>query len=308
MTVHDGRHAWLRLSSGRRLDLLHPDPWVWTDEDLAVGLSRSWRWGGHSRWPLPMSVAQHSLLALAIRERQGRAPAPVRALRTLLHGAEAGLLGGLVPPLPASSLGAPFAAVVHGLRAAIARRYQLPAWDAEDQATHEHAARLATASEAVHVAGYAREEVRDELGITLAPLADDPLRLSSVLLRADARPWQPWPSTLAARRFLGRLEELSEQAERDRTVIALAAAFARLPTRERARCGQPVLGSPLLDTLVRVDAADGSGGFTGVVVGGERDGDGGWALDGELLVFTTDGAPEGALFTVQGAICDVDVL
>jgi hypothetical protein len=61
-----------------------------------------------------------------------------------------------------------------------------------------------------------------------------------------------------------------------------------------------------------VAAADGSGGFAGVVVGGECCGDGCWALDGEFLVFTTDGAPDGApdgaLFTVQGAICDVDVL
>jgi hypothetical protein len=38
--------AWVLLPSGRRLDLLNPDPQAWTDHDLAVGLSRTYRWGG----------------------------------------------------------------------------------------------------------------------------------------------------------------------------------------------------------------------------------------------------------------------
>ena len=32
--------AWVLLPSGRRLNLLEPDPWAWTDRDLAIGLSR----------------------------------------------------------------------------------------------------------------------------------------------------------------------------------------------------------------------------------------------------------------------------
>ncbi len=39
--------AWVRLPSGRRLDLL-PHPFDWTDADLATGLARTFRWGGHS--------------------------------------------------------------------------------------------------------------------------------------------------------------------------------------------------------------------------------------------------------------------
>ena len=61
--------AWVRLGSGRRLDLLNPQPSQWTDCDLAVGLSRTYRWGGHSRWDLPLSVAQHSLLFLVLRQQ-----------------------------------------------------------------------------------------------------------------------------------------------------------------------------------------------------------------------------------------------
>jgi hypothetical protein len=61
--------AWVRLSSGRRLDLINPQPGDWTDLDLAVGLSRTYRWGGHSTWDLPLSVAQHSLLVLVLRQQ-----------------------------------------------------------------------------------------------------------------------------------------------------------------------------------------------------------------------------------------------
>ena len=59
--------AWVRLLSGKRLDLLNPTPFDWDDSDLAIGLARTYRWGGHSAWALPLSVAQHSLLVLALR-------------------------------------------------------------------------------------------------------------------------------------------------------------------------------------------------------------------------------------------------
>jgi hypothetical protein len=42
----------VRMPSGKRLDLLNPAPDDWEDEDLALGLARTYRWGGHSAWPL----------------------------------------------------------------------------------------------------------------------------------------------------------------------------------------------------------------------------------------------------------------
>ena len=60
--------AFVLLKSGRRLDLLDPDPEAWTEDDLAAGPSRTLRWGGASRWARPLSVAQLSLTVLAIRE------------------------------------------------------------------------------------------------------------------------------------------------------------------------------------------------------------------------------------------------
>jgi len=82
--------AWVLLPSGKRLDLLAPDPASWTDRDLAVGLSRTYRWGGHSRWDLPLSVAQHSLLVLAMRQNMNALQPLTRAesLRELLDDAD----------------------------------------------------------------------------------------------------------------------------------------------------------------------------------------------------------------------------
>ena len=83
--------AWVLLPSGRRLDLLNPDPQAWTDQNLSVGLSRTYRWAGYSAWDLPLSVAQHSLTVLAIREvSSGPGLTPPEAL----HDAEEALLGG----------------------------------------------------------------------------------------------------------------------------------------------------------------------------------------------------------------------
>src|SRR5918997_737295 len=113
--------AWIRLPSGRRLDLLSPTAFDWTDEDLAVGLSRTFRWGGHSVWPgAPLSVAQHSLAVLALRRARARGGGLTRPQqrRELLHDAEEGLLGfDCISPLK-PFLGAAFAALQARLAAA----------------------------------------------------------------------------------------------------------------------------------------------------------------------------------------------
>jgi len=199
--------AWILLPSGRRLDLLDPDPWAWTDADLATGLSRTYRWAGYSAWDLPLSVAQHSLTVLALyRAADPAAPVPeAEARRELLHDAVEALMGGWDPITPLKPhLGEGFSRLVAGLQAAIDRRYQLPEWTAESHARHKRADRLAAASEAHRVAGWSLAALRDDLGITLAPLARDPLPPPDGL-----RAWEPWPPKLAERRFLSALESLS---------------------------------------------------------------------------------------------------
>ena len=87
--------AWILLPSGRRLDLLSPDPLAWTDRDLAIGLSRTYRWAGYSAWDLPLSVAQHSLTVRTLCEAApGPRLTPAEALRGLLNDAVEALMGG----------------------------------------------------------------------------------------------------------------------------------------------------------------------------------------------------------------------
>ena len=192
--------AWVRLPSGRRLDLLDPTPFDWTDEDLALGLARTYRWGGHSAWPLPLSVAQHSLLVLELRRRlspTGLSDATAR--RELLHDADEGLLGfDPISPLK-PFLGPGYAALAARLQAAIAARYALPPWTQEDKKSHKRADRIAAASEAIHVVGWTRDEVRKTLRIVDRPVDADPLNTA----------WEPWPAAQAAETFLRMLRRLT---------------------------------------------------------------------------------------------------
>jgi len=198
--------AWVRLPSGRRLDLLAPTPFDWTEEDLAIGLSRTFRWGGHSIWPgAPLSVAQHSLAVLALRRAQGRHGAKLtsaQARRELLHDAEEGLINfDCISPLK-PFLGPGFAELQARLQAVIALRYGLPAWTPEEKRAHKSCDVALAAAEAVHVAGWTRAEVRGTLGIRAGVMEADPL-----LPIYGGEAWRPWPPELAAERFLAALAE-----------------------------------------------------------------------------------------------------
>lgn len=196
--------AWVRLPSGRRLDLINPDPGAWLDSDLALRLARTYRWGGESSWPLPLSVAQHSLLVLALRRQWSDTPlTPSDALLELLHDAEEGFLGfDCISPLK-DVLGLSFRAVSSRLMAAVSERYELRVWSPAAHAVHKRADSVAAASEAVHCIGWPAHEVRDVLGIVHPVLDVDPL--ADIY---DCRPWEPWAADVAAERFLDALESL----------------------------------------------------------------------------------------------------
>lgn len=199
--------AFVRQPSGLRLDLITPDPNGWTDEDLAIGLSRTYRWGGYSIWPLPLSVAQHSLAVVELYRarvvKRGLPPPTGRQLlRELLHDADEALIGGFdaISPLK-PLLGDGYAQIVAGLQGAVAKRYGLRPWTAEEAAFHKHADSLSAASEAVHVAGWSPEEVLTLLNIGLPALTRDPL---AALYPEKA--WEPWPPKVAEERFLRALQ------------------------------------------------------------------------------------------------------
>ena len=132
--------AWVRLAqrAAARPDL-SPTPFDWTDEDLAIGLARTYRWGGHSIWPgAPLSVAQHSLTVLALRQAAAPTGLSARAqLRELLHDADEGLINfDCISPLK-PFLGPAFAALEARLADAIATRYALPPWTAAEKHAHK---------------------------------------------------------------------------------------------------------------------------------------------------------------------------
>jgi hypothetical protein len=196
--------AWVRLLSGKRLDLLNPTPFDWEDEDLALGLARTYRWGGHSAWPLPLSVAQHSLFVLQLRRLRFPDAKDARAdLRELLHDADEGLLGfDSISPLK-PFLGETYRDLVTRLQNAISVRYRLPAWTPKDKQAHKEADRTAAATEAVRVVGWTEEEMHRVLRIPYEPLSQDPLQP----LHGGVA-FEPWPPQVAAERFLTELRAL----------------------------------------------------------------------------------------------------
>lgn len=196
--------AWMRLPSGKRLDLLNPRPDAWDDEDLAIRLSRTYRWGGESSWPLPLSVAQHSLFVLELRRSlSSQALSADEELLELLHDGEEGFLGfDCISPLKAV-LGTAFAAVQDRLMSMIGHRYKLPAWTVEGHQLHKEADRIAAASEAIYCVGWTPAEVAEVLGIDAEICSFDLLAF-----RYGDLAWKPWPIDVAAERFLFTLREL----------------------------------------------------------------------------------------------------
>ncbi|TXL81694.1 phosphohydrolase [Vineibacter terrae] len=197
--------AWVRLASGRRIDLLNPSPLDFEDEDIAIGLSRTPRWGGHSVWEWPLSVAQHSIQVLELakaRSPQGLAVPLQRA--ALLHDASEGLMA-FDPISPVKPfLGPGYQALDARLQAAIHVRYGLPAsLPADWIAMIKDADKASAAAEARHVAGWTVQEIRQALGITARPPAEDPLAR-----RYGCTPWEPWPARTAAEHFRAALAAL----------------------------------------------------------------------------------------------------
>jgi hypothetical protein len=193
------------MPSGKQLDLLHPGAADWDDDDLALGLARTYRWGGHSAWPLPLSVAQHSISVMLLRRAAGAPPlSALQELRELLHDAEEGLLGFDCISVLKPFMGDSFRQLTARLEHAVFERYGLPAWTADEHAAHKRADRLAAATEAVHVVGWTRQEVVHTLGITVAPLDTDPL-----VAEYGGAAWEPWAPALAAQRFLAQMARLA---------------------------------------------------------------------------------------------------
>jgi uncharacterized protein len=146
--------AWQRMLSGRRLDLLDPSPLDIEIEDIAHGLSRVARWNGQTLGAWPFSVAQHSLLVLAVYDHlQPRSEQRWR-LAALLHDAAEYVVGDLISPFKAA-VGADYKALEQRLDHAIRLRFGLPALlPAAIARDIKRADRASAYFEAIAVAGF----------------------------------------------------------------------------------------------------------------------------------------------------------
>ena len=150
--------AWQRMLSGRRLDLLDPNPDDIAIEDIAHGLARVARWNGQTVGAHAFSVAQHVVLVEDIAGAlHSEWPARWR-LAALLHDAAEYVIGDLISPFK-TAIGLDYKAFEMRLSEAIHVRFGL-----EKTLPHgvsagiKRADRIAAYYEATGLAGFERSE------------------------------------------------------------------------------------------------------------------------------------------------------
>ncbi len=181
------RRAWQRMLSGRRLDLLDPSPLDIEIEDIAHGLARVARWNGQTVGDHPFSVAQHSILVVAITNALFPEIGAVGRLAALLHDAPEYVIGDMISPFKAV-IGPDYWGVEKRLAVAVHRRFGLP-----DQLPAAMASAIKTADrvsafhEAVKLAGFERGEALKFFG--------------QPRIAASRLDLEPWPTAVAEARF-----------------------------------------------------------------------------------------------------------
>jgi len=196
------KRAWQRMLSGRRLDLLAPDPADIEIEDIAHGLARVARWNGQTFGPHAFSVAQHSLVVEEIAVGRDREWPACWRLAALLHDASEYVVGDLISPFK-NAIGLDYKQLERRLLAAIHARFGLPAELPEAvQVEIKACDRIAAFYEATRLAGFEIEEAITYFG--------NPRGLSqeSIEMLESLR---PLPADKAQRAFLARFAWLSEQ-------------------------------------------------------------------------------------------------
>ena len=193
------QRAWQRMLSGRRLDLLAPDPADIAIEDIAHGLARVARWNGQTSGDHAFSVAQHSLLVCDIATRVAPHFTATERLAALLHDAPEYVIGDLISPFK-SAIGLDYKAFEARLLAAIHRRYAIPPGLHDDvQSAIKAADRIAAFYEATCLAGFSLAEAN--IYFSHAPLPGDFAKRLERLA--------PLSASDAEQAFLARFSELT---------------------------------------------------------------------------------------------------
>jgi 5'-deoxynucleotidase YfbR-like HD superfamily hydrolase len=196
----DRPRAWQRMLSGRRLDLLDPDPADIAIEDIAHGLARVARWNGQTIGAHAFSVAEHALLVEEIASASRPDWPNAWRLAALLHDAPEYVIGDLISPFKAA-VGLDYKIFERRLQAAIHRRFGLPETLPEAVAEAvKQADTIAAYHEATQLAGFSLAEGGRYFG--------QPPPMPEVLARRLAR-LTPSPTDLVQARFLARHAELA---------------------------------------------------------------------------------------------------
>ncbi|MBX9926645.1 MAG: HD family hydrolase, partial [Hyphomicrobiaceae bacterium] len=166
-----------RMLSGRRLDLLNPDPADIEFSDIAHGLARVARWNGQTVGAHAFSVAQHTVIVEEIAaslpfagrtgigsvEADGGWSTACRRA-ALLHDAAEYVIGDLISPFK-SAIGLDYRAFELRLLGAIHTRFGLPAELPAEVAAHiKLADRIAAFYEATRLAGFTESEAATYFG------------------------------------------------------------------------------------------------------------------------------------------------
>jgi len=193
------------MLSGRRLDLLDPQPGDIAIEDIAHGLARVARWNGQTVGKHAYSVGQHALLVEDI-VRARTVDWPKRwLLAALLHDAPEYVIGDLISPFKAA-IGLDYKAFERSLLESIHVRFGLPARLPDEVAAEIKAAdRIAAYYEATLLAGFGKDEAERFFGAPMRPEAGYERRLAGLV--------EPWSATDVQEAFLTRFEVLAEADE-----------------------------------------------------------------------------------------------
>jgi 5'-deoxynucleotidase YfbR-like HD superfamily hydrolase len=188
------------MLSGRRLDILDQSPLDVELSDIAHGLARVARWNGQTEGDYAFSVAQHSVLVLALFAHMSPGAEPQERLQALLHDAPEYVMGDIISPFKAA-MGGNYKEVEARLLSAVHLRFGLsPAPAAAVRREIKRADREAAYLEATHLAGFARSEALRFFGAPTVPTFE---------LDEFERLIRPWPAREAHDRFVAAFEALS---------------------------------------------------------------------------------------------------
>ncbi|MEO1694340.1 MAG: hydrolase [Pseudomonadota bacterium] len=192
------------MLSGRRLDLLDPDPADIDLGDMAHGLARVARWNGQTHGAHAFSVAQHAVLVTDIMLLDAPDLSADDELAALLHDAPEYVVGDLISPFKAA-IGHDYRTIEHRLLAAIHQRFGLSIAAGSTLARNIKAADTCAAyCEAVAVAGFSVSEADAIFGCP-----DGVARVQN----AVAATLEPWSTHVAQEVFTDRCRRALDKSE-----------------------------------------------------------------------------------------------